>query len=522
MSEHIVQTTSGKVRGYERDGRIDYLGIPYAEPPVGALRFKRAVPVKPWPDVFDAKKYGKRPVQKDKGIDIGNEDCLTINIKRPLEGENLPVFVYIYGGGYHTGYASDPLYHGDAFARDGLVFVNFNYRLNVLGFYDFTTYPGCEDFDTNCGLSDQVLALKWIKANIAAFGGDPDRITICGESAGGASVINHLACPESKGLFNQAIAQSGLPNCVMTHQTSRQNIDLFIEGMGWTYENMAEHLLNDDPRTFSKGTDYVAQKHQYKNPGMFLPGPVQDDLLPVRPIEAIRNGSAAGVKLIIGTNMHEGTMFVYPENTGFPNSWAMIAEMFEKNHHANAIPEVVGFYHPSASDSFTLFRSESKTETEKLGVPKVSGDLRQIGGDPFIRFATDYAFEMPAIKVAKAQKQYTDDVWMYRYELVTKSGIETGWKATHAAELPAMFDCPDHEFSRFIYDGEPEELFKKMANDIHGDWVRFAKTGNPNPDWDRFEGDLSPVRIFDRETRTENLDRRHLMQIWDDMRFYEL
>ena len=522
MSEHIVQTTSGKVRGYERDGRIDYLGIPYAEPPVGALRFKRAVPVKPWSDVFDAKKYGKKPVQKDKGIDMGNEDCLTINIKRPLEGDKLPVFVYIYGGGYHTGYASDPLYHGDAFARDGLVFVNFNYRLNVLGFYDFTTYPGCGDFDTNCGFSDQILALKWIKANIAAFGGDPDKITICGESAGGASVINHLACPESKGLFNQAIAQSGLPNCVMTHQTSRQNIDLFIEGMGWTYENMAEHLLNDDPLTFSKGTDYVAQKHQYKNPGMFLPGPVQDDLLPVRPIEAIRNGSATGVKLIIGTNMHEGTMFVYPENTGFPNSWAMIAEMFEKNHHANAIPEVVGFYHPSASDSFTLFRSESKTETEKLGVPKVSGDLRQIGGDPFIRFATDYAFEMPAIKVAKAQKQHTDDVWMYRYELVTKSGIETGWKATHAAELPAMFDCPDHEFSHFIYDGEPEELFEKMANDIHGDWVRFAKTGDPNPDWDRFEGDQSPVRIFDRETRTENLDRRHLMQIWDDMRFYEL
>ena len=245
-------------------------------------------------------------------------------------------------------------------------------------------------------------------------------------------------------------------------------------------------------------------------------------MVPVRPIDAIRAGSAEGVKLIIGTNMHEGTMFVYPENTGFPNSWAMIAEMLEKNRHANAIPEVVGFYHPSASDSFTLFQSEIKAETEELGVPKVAGDIRQIGGDPFIRFATDYAFEMPAIKVAKAQKQYTDDVWMYRYELITKSGEATGWKATHAAELPAMFDCPDHEFSHFIYDGEPEELFKKMVNDIHGDWVRFAKTGEPDPEWDRFEGDKSPVRIFDRETRTEILDRRHLMQIWDDMRFYEL
>jgi para-nitrobenzyl esterase len=93
MSEHVVNTTSGKVRGYERDGRIEYLGIPYAEPPVGALRFKRAVPVKPWLDVFDAKEYGPAPIQKDKGVDMGEEDCLTINIKRPLEGENLPVFV---------------------------------------------------------------------------------------------------------------------------------------------------------------------------------------------------------------------------------------------------------------------------------------------------------------------------------------------------------------------------------------------------------------------------------------------
>jgi para-nitrobenzyl esterase len=194
--------------------------------------------------------------------------------------------------------------------------------------------------------------------------------------------------------------------------------------------------------------------------------------------------------------------------------------MLEKNHHAGAIPEVVGFYHPSASDSFVLFEKKPAPETDKFSVAR--GDARQIGGDPFIRFATDYAFEMPAIKVAAAQKQYTEDVWMYRYELITKSGIDTGWKATHAAELPAMFDCRDHEFSRFIYDGEPEELFNRMAEEIHGDWVRFAKTGDPNPEWGRFEGPMSPVRIFDRVTRTEVLDRRHLMQIWGDMRFYEV
>jgi len=520
MAEHIVQTLSGKVRGYERNGLIEYLGIPYAEPPVGPLRFKRCVPVTPWEGIFDAKEYGPAPVQFDKGQDVGEEDCLTVNIQRPLEGEKLPVFVYIYGGGYHTGSACDSIYNGKAFARDGLVFVSFQYRLNVLGFYDFTTYPGCEHFDSNCGLSDQIAALQWIHSNIEFFGGDPERVTICGESAGGASVVNMLACPGVKGTFQQAIAQSGLPNCVMTHQLSRENMALFMEGLSWTEGELAEKLRTADPHMLARATEYVAQKHQYKNPGMFLPGPVQDDLLPVRPIDAIRGGSAEGIRLMIGTNMHEGTMFVHPENTGFPNSWAMIAAMLEKNHHADHIPEVVGFYHPSAQDYFILFKADEAPGGNKFGVAR--GDHRQLGGDPFIRFATDYAFEMPAIKVALGQKKNSPDVWMYRYELVTKSGLATGWKATHAAEIPAVFDVRDHEFSHFIYDGEPDELFDKMAAEMHGDWVRFALTGEPNPDWPRFEGAKSPVRIYDRQTRTEELDRRHLMQIWDDMRFYEV
>ena len=520
MGEYIVSTTTGKVQGHERNGLVEYLGIPFAEPPVGPLRFKRAVPKAPWEGIFDAREYGPESVQFDEGENKGSEDCLTINVQRPATDEkDLPVFVWIHGGGYNTGAACVPLYNGKKFAEEGLVFVSFQYRLNVLGFYDFTTYPGCEDFDSNCGLSDQILALKWMHENIAAFGGDPKRVTIAGESAGGASVTNMLAVPAVKGYFQQAIIQSGLPNCVMTHQMQRENIDLFLEGMGWTEEDLPK-LRTEDPFTFLPGNEYMAQHQQYKNPGMFLPGPVQDDLLPVRPIDAIRGGSAAGVKLIIGTNMHEGTTFVHPENTGFPNSWTMIAQMLESNAHADAIPDVVGFYHPSAKDSFVLFQNEAGDDTSKFN--PANGDHRQIGGDPFIRFATDYAFEMPAIKVAMGQKQFTPDVWMYRYELVTKSGVETGWKASHAFELPAIFANDDFHFSRFVFDGEEPEVFRKISTEMHGDWVRFAKTGDPNPDWDRFEGPDSPVRIYDRDTRTEQLDRRHLMQVWGDMRFYEL
>jgi len=496
MSEYIVNTKSGKVQGYLRDGRIEFLGIPYAEAPVGERRLKRSVPKKPWKGVFDAKEYGPCPIQLNEGRVMGDEDCLTVNVKRPVEGDHLPVFVWIYGGGYNTGSSSDTLYHGDAFANDGIVFASFNYRTNIMGFYDFTTYPGCEDLDSNCGLSDQILALNWIHDNIEAFGGDPDRITIGGESAGGASVVNMLACPGVRGTFQQAIIESGLPNCIMTHETARENIDLFLEGMRWTEKDL-ERLRKDDPRMFLYGHEYVSAKHQYKNPGMFLPGPVIDDLMPERPLDAIRNGSAAGIKVIIGTNRHEGTMFVHPENTGFPNSWTMVAEMLEKNGNAGGLAGIIDYYHPAKADP---------AEAEE---------------DPFIRFATDYAFEMPAVKLADYQKDHTPDVWMYRFELVTHNGIESGWKASHAFEMPSVFVKMDHPFSHFVYDNEPRELFNKMADEMHGDWVRFITTGEPNAEWGRFTGPDSAVRIYDRETRTVQLDRTGLMKAWGDMRFYE-
>lgn len=521
MKEYIVRTKSGDIKGYERDGLIEYLGIPYAEPPVGKLRFKRAVPVTPWENVFDAKQYGPEAVQFDEGELKGSEDCLTLNIQRPSAGENLPVFVYIHGGGYNTGAACVPLYNGRPFAEEGLVYVSFQYRLNVLGFYDFTTYPGCEDFDSNCGLSDQILALQWIHENIASFGGAPDRITICGESAGGASVINMLAVPAVKGTFQQAIVQSGLPNCVMTHQTARENIDLFLEGMGWTEKDIPRMKYEEDPFIFQKGNTYVAEKHQYKNPGMFLPGPVIDDLLPVRPLDAIRQGSAEGVKLIIGTNRHEGTTFVHPEKTGFPNSWAMIAEMFEKNGNAPHLPEIIRYYHPTPDDYFKTFQPEKDFADSVSAVPGMGNEFRTEGGEPFIEFATDYAFRMPAVKAADAQSRY-GDVWMYRYDLVTKSGEATGLRASHAFDLPASFANKDFHFSRFIFDGEPEEVVCNIIRDMHGAWVAFAKYGEPDPEnWPKYQGHTSPIRVFDRETVTKDPDCEELMKVWGDIRFYE-
>lgn len=514
----IVSTKSGKIKGYRQNNRIEFRGIPFAKPPVGELRFKRAREIEPWDGVFDAKEFGSPSIQLDGGELKGSEDCLKLNITRPEDGENMSVLVWIHGGGYNTGYGSDSLFASDAFIKEGIVFVTIQYRLNVLGFYDFTTYPGCEGFESNCGLSDQIMALKWIHENIAAFGGDPNRVTIFGESAGGSTMVNMLAAPAAKGYFQQAIAESALSNCVMTHEMARRNIDIFMEGMGWTEADLPK-LLTDDPFTFQKGNSYVASMHQYRNPGIFLPGPVIDDLLPVRPIDAIRQGSAEGINLIIGTNRHEGTMFVHPDNTGFPNSWAMVAEMFEKNHHADMLPQIISYYHPTSHDEYVKFRAQP--EFTQTFIPDVKSSYEQKGADPFIEFATDYAFRMPSIKVADAQRQH-GKVWMYLFNFISKSGEKTGWKASHAFELPCVFGVREHPFSHFVFDGESDETFEKLTKDIQTPWINFVKYGDPGElSWPQFTGYNSPVMVFDRDSHAEQMDNRLLMSVWDDARFYE-
>ena len=485
----IVNTKYGKIKGYERRNIIEFLGIPFAKPPIGDLRFKRAVEIEPWDEIFDASHYGNKSVQLENGKVVGSEDCLTLNIQAPLNGEKLPVLIWIHGGGYNTGSASDSLTDGVYFAQEGICFVSIQYRLNVLGFYDFTTYKHCEKFDSNCGLSDQILAIKWVHENIASFGGNPGNVTIMGESAGGASVINMMAVPSLKGMFHKVIAQSGLPNCVMTHNMARENIDLFIEGMGWTEDDLIK-LKDMEASEFQKGNTYVANQFQNKNPGIFLPGPIQDDLLPIRPIDAIRNGSAKGVKLLIGTNLNEGTMFVHPENTVFPNSWEMIETMFKKNGNEDIYPSIKEYY-------------------------------GKLGDAAFNEFATDYAFQVPAIKVALAQKQY-EDVFMYKFEYITKMGRESGMLASHAFEIPLVFKDKDFHFTKIVYGNEPKEEVEKISNEMHGTWKNFILTGKPDGEaWPKFSDASSTIRVFDKNVVTKKVNRSKLMEIWKDVRFYE-
>ena len=234
----IVNTKHGPVEGFAREGIRRWFGIPFAAPPVGALRFRRARDPESWTEVRPCTRMGCAPIQFAAGPMAEtmvvsapvSEDCLYLNVWAPEQAEKVPVFVYIYGGANHMGEASAPDHDLSAFAREGMVGVSFNYRLGPLGFYNFSRLG--PDFDSNCAVSDMIQALKWVHENIAAFGGDPENVTICGESAGGTGVYSLLAAPAARGYFQKAIPMSGLAGNVTTQYIHDLNNALFFDELG--------------------------------------------------------------------------------------------------------------------------------------------------------------------------------------------------------------------------------------------------------------------------------------------------
>ncbi|MEO7746007.1 MAG: carboxylesterase family protein, partial [Actinomycetota bacterium] len=213
MTGPVVTTASGRVEGQVRDGVVRFLGIPYAAPPVGALRFAAPHPPAPWDGVRPATAFGPTPPSVGyrppfdailHQVSVPGQDWLTLNVWTPDPGAGgLAVMVWLYGGAFVNGSTATPMYDGAAFARDGVVLVTVNYRLGVDG---FALLPGAP---ANRGLLDQVAALGWVRDNVAAFGGDPARVTVFGESAGAMSVVSLMAAPRTRGLFARAVTQSG-------------------------------------------------------------------------------------------------------------------------------------------------------------------------------------------------------------------------------------------------------------------------------------------------------------------------
>src|SRR5579885_771717 len=224
MRTTLVETTSGKVQGYEQGAITVWKGIPFAHPPIAHRRFLPPQPPHPWSGVLDATQFGPSALQSARlgtasasGGRSTSENCLTLNIWSPgADGQKRPVMVYIHGGGFVIGSASEPLYDGTSFAtQHDIVVVTCNYRLGLLGFLYLGDLAGDAYTQGNAALLDQITALQWVHDNIASFGGDPDQVTIMGESAGAMSIGNLLAMPAARGLFARAILESGASSSML-------------------------------------------------------------------------------------------------------------------------------------------------------------------------------------------------------------------------------------------------------------------------------------------------------------------
>lgn len=489
--ETVVKTKYGMVQGVESDGILKWFGVPYAKPPVGELRFKRAEQCEPWKGIRRTDKFSSIPYQyrgSPRKKPEESEDCLYANVWAPKGAKHLPVFVWIYGGGNFSGHASELKYDGMSFAKHDVIFVNYNYRVGPLGFYDFSGYDS--QFESNCGLSDQIAGLKWVKENIEAFGGDPDNITIAGESAGGTAIYNIMAAPSAKGLFHKAIAESGLPDATAYPDTVKLNMELFLHQMGLK-PGEVHKLKSLDPKEMHKAAVWVQNNNCSLYPGIFLPGPVIDDLQPEKPWDAMAKGSASGIDVIFGTTHDEATMFTMLFKQ-FPNKWNQIEEMLKINGYAGNIPQ---------------FR-------------KIYGGMKESAAAAAV--STDRAWWVDYVRCADAQSIH-GRVYTYRFDFEYTLLKLAGLGAMHGAEMSHVLNASDSG-SNMAQKFTSKKKIDELTHYGHHAWINFAKTGNPNGTlpltWEEYDAINRKTLIFDYPCRMVEQPNQERFELWKDITLY--
>lgn len=487
-----VNTSFGKVIGYEENGLLIWRGIPYAAPPVGELRFKRARAHEGWNETRNCTQFGAKCWQFGGGkfqhaldsLTPASEDCLFMNIWSKAENKKKPVFVWIHGGGQYCGESSYPDYDLSSFAQKGVVSVSFNYRLGVLGFYDFSEYDSA--FESNCAISDMIMALKWVHDNITNFGGDPENITICGESAGGTCTMALLASPEARKYYKRAIIMSGVLNNLLGKEIKDYNNQVFFEKSGISKENIKE-LLTADYETLLKGCACRFDGSYRGKPGMLTSGPVIDDLVTENPLEAVSAGKLADKDIMIGTCKDEGGMFEYL-NLGF-ESWEQAMDVLRRNGYEDKIKDFTELYKPG----------EAGSEEERSAT---------------IKFNTDLKFWPGSVKLANEASKH-GNVFMYRFDFATPVSKLLKIGATHTMDIAAAFHVKGTKLYKFA-------LWDNIVKDfLHVSFLRFIYTGNPNPkdrkEWFLYEEKNKATMLIDTKPVLLSEPRKDFYELWKNL-----
>ncbi len=463
-----VKTALGKIHGKTiNDGKVRaFLGLPYAAPPVGELRWKAPVPAAKWKGTRDATKYGAHCMQgrvfddmvfQDSGE---NEDCLYLNVFAPStakKNSKLPVMFWIHGGGYRGGSASEPRHNGDFLPLKGVVLVTINYRLGIFGFLATTDLAKEAGGSAgNYGLMDMVAALHWVHDNVAKFGGDPDNVTIFGESAGSFAVSTLMAAEPARGLFEKAIGESGgalslgdpdAPSAA-EHEAKEQ---AWVESLGM--KSLAD--LRAMP-----AADLLAAASKRGGPG--FPTVIDGKFLTEPIAETYAAGKQAHVPLLAGWNRDENSGMARDMTA---EKWKAMAAQIYGDHAA----EVLSFY---------------PADTDEQAVRSAI----DYGSDSFIAFST--------WRWIDAQTK-TGDAPVYRYHFeqpAPPSKFHPGWYAFHSDDIEYVFGTLD---TRPEATWLPED--RKLSDEMMGYWTNFAKTGDPNGaglhEWPRFDKDSTILHL---------------------------
>ena len=462
----IASTKQGKVEGEEKDGLAIFRGIPFAAPPVGARRWRAPEPPAPWSGVRAAREFGSCAPQNLIPLDVlaafkisetQSEDCLYLNVWTPsADGARRPVLVWIHGGAFTIGSGAQSIYDGAPLAKRGdVVVVTVNYRLGALGFLRLTELTnGRIPATGNEGILDQIAALTWVRENIAAFGGDPDNVTIFGESAGGMSVGTLLGVPAARGLFAKAIPQSGACSTAATRERSAFVAERFASLLGVGRD--ADALRAATPAQLLDAMGKLAGPPGTANDIGGLPfQPVIDgEIQPRLGIDSVARGSASGVPLFVGSTLEEWKLFLPAD----PSNYTMTeSDLYRRCEHR------LGAAGRGIVDAYKKARSERGELVTPLEL--------------WNALETDRIFRMPALKLAETQLAH--DSRVFNYLFTWKSPALGGMLGScHALELGFMFGThSDPGMVDFSGSGpKAQELSERMMDA----WLAFAKTGDPS------------------------------------------
>lgn len=496
----VIHSPQGKLSGKQYKAHQSYLRIPYAN----AGRFKLPEPVKHWDGVLDASKKPEQPFQKVVPFVSGktpeSEDCLFLNVYTPkADDKKRTVMVWFYGGGFTQGSSYAALYNGKNLAElCDVVVVTVNYRVGLLGYGFFEHIDdGQLNVPPNLGLHDQLRALNWVQQSIASFGGDPDQVTVFGQSAGAISINAMLACPQAKGLFKRAICQSG-GDVLISSKTAVANVNnRALNKLGVTLENLGV-LHHMDAKQMTKGPDGL------------LHLAYGTELLPEKPLDVVRRGDGYKVDLMMGYTRHEVATPLIKKRL----SWLMpLIQMFTTLN-------IQASYSDIPNMPLLAPRLKSNMEEVIAFYKSYYTKMNKKGSEAAICTAilTDAIFARPARNFLDAHSQFHENTYAYRFNWGL-SLLKTIPISFHAVDVPFPFNTLEAlKPSLKILAGVDDKAYT-LANNMMMSWANFAKYGNPNheglPEWERYSKAHPGFMIFDKGCEFLPHERQEIFDFWN-------